>query len=222
MPSLESKLAFVLNHRSQWRDKSDNNPVKGTLALIQNELTQELENVGKDKFPEIDKLVIGKFDSATYQSTLQFVKVLKSYYQLRGSNAQKDKETLVASLTDTPEKLAAYSGNIMRYQNEAVIEMVENSNSPVRILEWDGQLVQKIYPIYFDSHRPKNRFDFTANFYNPTKHFMGRYFDTFYFNISIIWTMSLLLYVALYFDLLKRGVQSIENRIKYRKRENKF
>lgn len=222
IPSLESKLAFVLNHRGQWRDKSDSNPVKETLALIQNELTYELKKVGEDKFPEIDKLVVGKFDSTTYQSTLQFVRVLKSYYQLRGSNAQNDREALVASLTDTPEKLAAYNSNIMKYQNEAVTEMVENSNSPVRILEWDGQLVQKIYPIYFDSHRPKNQFDFTANFYNPTKHFMGKHFDTFYFNISIIWTMSLLLYVALYFDLLKRGVQSIENRIKYRKRENKF
>jgi len=222
VPSLESKLAFVLNHRSQWRDKSDNNPVKETLELIQNELRLELKKVGEDKFPQVDKLVVGKFDSATYQSTVQFVKVLKSYYQLRGNNAIKDREDLIASLTDTPQKLAAYNDNIMKYKNEAVTQMVENSNDPVRILEWQGQLVQKIYPVYFDDHRPRNKLDFTANFYNPTKHFLGRHFDTFYFNISIIWFMSLLLYVALYFDLLKRGVQSIENRIKYRKRDKMF
>jgi hypothetical protein len=167
-------------------------------------------------------LVIGKFDSTTYQNTVQFVKVLKSYYQLRGSNALKDREALVASLTDTPQKLELFNSNIMKYQNEAVTQMVENSNDPVRILEWQGQLIQKIYPVYFDDHRPRNQFDFTANFYNPTKHFLGRHFDTFYFNISIIWFMSLLLYVALYFDLLKRGVQSIENRIKYRKRDKMF
>ncbi|MEZ4945747.1 MAG: ATP-binding cassette domain-containing protein [Cyclobacteriaceae bacterium] len=222
IPSLESKLTFVLNHRNQWRDKSDNNPVKGTLELIQNELRYELKKVGADKFPEIDKLVIGKFDSTTYQNTVHFVKVLKSYYQLRGRNALKDREALVASLTDTPQKLEIFNGNIMKYQNEAVTQMVENSNDPVRILEWQGQLIQKIYPVYFDDHRPRNQFDFTANFYNPTKHFLGRHFDTFYFNISIIWVMSLLLYVALYFDLLKRGVQSIENRIKYRKRDKMF
>jgi ABC-type multidrug transport system ATPase subunit len=222
IPSLESKLTFVLNHRNQWRDKSDNNPVKGTLELIQNELRYELKKIGTDKFPEIDKLVIGKFDSTTYQNTVQFVKVLKSYYQLRGSNALKDREALVASLTDTPQKLELFNSNIMKYQNEAVTQMVENSNDPVRILEWQGQLIQKIYPVYFDDHRPRNQFDFTANFYNPTKHFLGRHFDTFYFNISIIWFMSLLLYVALYFDLLKRGVQSIENRIKYRKRDKMF
>ncbi|MGB4972752.1 MAG: ATP-binding cassette domain-containing protein, partial [Cyclobacteriaceae bacterium] len=222
VPSLESKLAFVLNHRSQWRDRNDNNPVKETLELIQNELRYELNKVGEDKFPQIDKLVIGKFDSATYQSTVQFVKVLKSYYQLRGNNAINEREDLIASLTDTPQKLAAYNDNIMKYKNEAVTQMVENSNDPVRILEWQGQLVQKIYPVYFDDHRPRNKLDFTANFYNPTKHFLGRHYDTFYFNISIIWFMSLLLYIALYFDLLKRGVQSIENRIKYRKRDKMF
>lgn len=222
IPSLESKLAFVLNHRNQWRDKSDNNPVKETLKLIQNELMLELKNVGEDKFPQIDKLVIGKFDSTTYQSTLQFVRVLKSYYQLRGNNAQKDREALVASLTDTPQKLEEYNNKKMKYQNEAVTQMVENSNDPVRILEWQGKLIQKIYPIYFEDHRPHNKFDFTANFYNPTKHFLGRHFDTLYFNISIIWFMSLMLYIALYFDLLKRGVQSVENRIKYRKRDKMF
>ncbi|HNP96148.1 MAG TPA: hypothetical protein PKJ63_10980, partial [Cyclobacteriaceae bacterium] len=76
--------------------------------------------------------------------------------------------------------------------------------------------------IYFDQHRPKNPFDFSANFYTPTKHFLGEKYDTLYFNIGVIWMFSLILYVTLYFDLLKRGVQSIENRIKYRKRDKNF
>ncbi len=222
IPSLESKLAFVLNHRSQWRDRSDRNPVKETLELMQSELGNELKYVGNDKFPELDKLIIGKFDSTTYQKTLQFVKTLKAYYQLRGNNATKDKEFIITSMTDTPEKLDAYHRAIMKFQNESVTDMVENSNDPVRILEWDGQLVQKIYPIYFDDHRPKHKLDISANFYTPSKHFWGHYYDTFYFNIAIIWVMCIVLYITLYFDLLKRGVQSIENRIKYSKRDKKY
>ncbi len=222
IPTLETKLAFVLNHRSQWRDRSDNNPVKETLALLQRELKHELRHVGEDKFPEWNKLEIGKFDSTTYQNTAHFVRTLKAYYQLRGNNAMKEREAIVASLTDTPEKLAHYNESMMKFKNENVTRMVENSNDPVRILEWKGNLIQKIYPIYFDEHKPKNRFDFSANFYNPTKHFLGRQFDTFYFNISVIWFMSFILYVTLYFDLLKRGVQSIGNRIKYRKRDKNF
>ncbi|GAB1446009.1 ATP-binding cassette domain-containing protein [Flammeovirgaceae bacterium] len=222
IPTLESKLAFVRNHRSQWRDINDNNPVKEALQLIRNELAREVQIVGADKFPELDKLVIGKFDSVAYDNTDRFVETLKRYYQLRGNDAKKEKELMIDSLTDTPEKLKAYNGAILKYQNESVTQMVENLNSPVRILEWNGELIQKIYPIYFNDHRPKNSFDFSANFYSPTKKFLGRYHDTFYFNISIIWFMSLVLYIILYFDMLKRGVESIGNRIKYRKRDKKF
>lgn len=222
IPTLETKLAYVLNHRSQWRDNSDRSEVRKSLQLLHDELSHELRFVGTDKFPEIDKLTVGKFDSATYQQTNKFLTVLKAYYGLRSKNAVEKREALISSLTDTPEKAALYQQNRMRYLNESVTRMVEHSTDQVRILEWDGQLVQKIYPIYFMDHRPTNQFDFTANFYNPTKQFMGREYDTLYFNISVIWAMSVLLYIALYFDLLKRLVQSVENRIKYRKRDRNF
>ncbi len=222
IPSLESKLAFVRNHRSQWRDKSDDNPVAEALQLMRNELEREVRTVGADKFPELGKLVIGQFDSATYDNTVRFVEILKRYYQIRSNDAMKEKEALIDSLTDTPEKLKAYNDAMLKYQNESVTLMVENINDPVRILEWNGELVQKIYPIYFNDHRPRNLFDFSANFYTPTKHFLGKYYDTFYFNIGMIWFMSLVLYIMLYFNILKRGVESIGNRIKYRKRDKKF
>lgn len=222
IPTLESKLTFVLNHRNQWRDRSDKNPVKNTLALLKNELTNEVALVGSDKFTSLDKLAIGKFDSLTYLQTAKFITTLKAYYQIRGNNAIANRDSLIASMTNTAEKLLTFNQAKMKYQNENVTRMVENSNDPVRILEWKGQLIQKIYPIYFDEHRPMNQFDFSANFYNPTKHFMGKNYDTLYFNITVIWCMTIILYVTLYFDLLKRGVQSIENRIKYKKRDKNF
>ena len=222
IPSLESELAFVRTHRSQWRDRSDGNPVRESLQLIRKELAREVKAVGTDKFPELDKLVIGQFDSAAYDKTVRFVEVLKRYYQLRSNDAVLEKEAMIDSMTNTPQKLEAYNAAIQKYQNESVKQMVENLNDPVRILKWNGELVQKIYPIYFNDHRPKNPFDFSANFYAPTKHFLGKYFDTFYFNISVIWAMSMMLYVMLYFDILKRVVESIGNRIKYRKRDKKF
>jgi ABC transport system ATP-binding/permease protein len=88
----------------------------------------------------------------------------------------------------------------------------------VRIAEWEGELVQKIYPIYFDDHRPANGFDFRENFYVPTKYFLGNKYDTLYFNIAIIWSMTLLLYVALYFEGLKKLVHSLEMRRRYKKK----
>ena len=40
----------------------------------------------------------------------------------------------------------------------------------------------------------------------PRKWFCGRYYDTFSFNIVILWLFSLVCYVTLYFDVLKKLV----------------
>ncbi len=219
IPTLESKLALVLNNRGHWRDP-ENQTVSNALGLLHNEIVSELENVGKDKLLEVESLAVGKFDSTVYQKTSDFLKVLKKYYNLRWNNAQTEHEIRVTQMTDTPEKMVAYEAMKKRYQNEAVTKMVENSKQ-LRIVEWEGELVQKIYPIYAEDHHPKHQFDFAANFFVPTKHFMGKIFDTLFFNVTIIWVMCLILYAALYYELLKKVVHAFEMRRKYYWRKNR-
>jgi ABC-type multidrug transport system ATPase subunit len=215
IPTLQSKLAEVVNNRTQWRNRNANNPVAKSLALLQSELRHELEQFPDNKFPEVDRLVVGKFDSVTYVKTNQFLNLLKEYYNVKLSKANRDREEKIAEMTNTPEKFAAFNLMKEQYQNEAVTTLVENTGSPVRIVEWKGELLQKIYPIYADDPRPSNRFDFRAAFYSPVKHFMGTQFNTLYFNITIIWLMTILLYVTLYFELLKKLVNSVEMWRKY-------
>ncbi len=223
VPALESKLTYVLNHPGDWRT-GRNASVAAALDLLRNEISDEIERVGTEKFPEVDHLITGKFDSVVYKQTKDFLSVLRRYYGIRSSNAKKEREELVASLTDTPEKLKKFEEMHLKYENSSVISMVENSNEINRIVEWEGRFIQRFYPIYFEDHRPRNRFDFQANFFVPTKYFLGRVFDTFYFNLCVIWAMTILLYLTLYFDLLKKGVHALEMWRKYRKKNitNKF
>lgn len=219
LPALESKLAFVLNHRGDWRNKSEENQTYQALHLLHNEIANELLYVGKERLPEVDKLAPGKFDSAVYVKTHKFLITLKEYYGIRSKNAMNDREKLTTQLTSTPELKAQYDAMRLKYQNESVNQMVERSNETVRIAEWKGELVQKIYPIYFEDHRPNHFLDFRENFYVPAKYFWGRKIDTLYFNIGMIWAMTVLLYVALYFDLLKKLVRALEMRRKYRNKK---
>ncbi len=219
IPTLESKLAFVVNNGSRWRDRSENNPVKSSLDILRSEIQHELTLIGKDRFQYLDKLQLGKFDSLTYHKTDTFLRVLKKFYGNRWKKADEEKQSAVLALTDTPEKQKLYDLSRMRFENESVTTMVENSNEPKRILEWDGQLVQKVSPIFFDDHRPIHYFDFSANFYVPTKYFAGQKYDTFYFNLAMIWFFSLSLYVTLYFEILKRFIKALENYRKYRRKD---
>ncbi len=214
LPTLESKLSDVINHPEDWRNQREGNKIKATLDLLRNELTHESGIVGKG-MPEINKLEVGKFDSAAYLKVNQFLKTLKEFYSIRSRHAQANKEKLLAQLTDDDEKKVAYEKLKMKYQNDAVTKMVENTQSQVRIIDWDGELIQKIYPIYFNEHRPSHFMDFRDNFYIPAKYFAGQKFDTLYFNLSVIWLMIVVLYVSLYFELLKKAVIGFAMRRKY-------
>jgi ABC transport system ATP-binding/permease protein len=219
LPALESRLAYVVNHRNEWRNAGEESQTRKAMDLLRNEIKNELRYVGEERLPEVEKLQIGKFDSTAFRKTQQFLVTLKEYYGIRYKNAMTEKEKLMMSLTGSQEDKTKFAELNKRYQNESVINLVENSNNSVRIAEWKGELVQKIYPIYFEDHRPAHVLDFRENFYVPAKYFWGKKYDTLYFNITIIWLMTALLYVTLYFESLKKLVHSFEMRRKYKQKK---
>lgn len=215
IPELESRLAYCLNNRAEWQNRNAEKMVN-SLMLLKNEIQNELKFIGEDKFPEVNRLVMGKLDSTVLEKTSKFLSALRQYYILKMNRASEQKEKLIAMLTDTPAKAAQYEAQRNRYANKAVADAVENISSPERIVEYNGTLVQKIYPIYLDDHKPSNKLDFSANLYQPTKHFAGFYFVTLYFNLAIVWCMTLLLFITLYGDVLKRLIKRLEGSRKYR------
>lgn len=217
IPKLETELAYCLANRTHWRNQKHER-MGSSLALLRNEIGYELDQVGRDNFPEVDRLAIGKFDSTVYAKSMKFLSTLKIYYTRKQARAMQEKEALIASLTDTPEKAARFAKDRSRYQNERVSTAVKNTATLDRVVEYEGRLIQKIYPIYFDDHKPAHAFDFSANLFQPTKHLLGSTFDTVYFNITVIWFMTVVLFITLYFDLLKKFMNLFEYK-KYRRRE---
>jgi ABC transport system ATP-binding/permease protein len=218
IPALESKLAYAFNNRAHWRNPRHEG-VNNALNLLQQEIGRELKHVGANNFKEVDKLSTTSFDSSVYQNTSRFLITLKQFYSNRMNAYGNKKEALIDSLTNTKEKQQKYDAERSRYVNKAVSDAVRNITTSDRIVEYNGSLIQKIYPIYVVDHSPRSPMDFSANLYQPTKHFLGRYFDTLAFNIAIIWAMTILLFIALYFDLLKKLVKVLENNRKYRRKD---
>lgn len=217
--NLNSKLSIVFNNQSKWRDQSPNNPVKKSLDLLRKEIGYELQKFGADRFPYLDRLQIGKFDMVTYHKTDTFLLTLEKVYLNRSLKADSAKQALVNALTSSPQLDSAFQEARKRYQNEKVNEIVENRTAPKQIIELEGELYQKASPIFFNDHRPSNWFDFRAIFYSPTKYFAGSLHDTLYFNLAVIWTITALFYVALYFEILKKVVNSFQMYRKYRRKD---
>jgi ABC-type multidrug transport system ATPase subunit len=218
IPTLESKLAFALHKRSSWRNEQDQEMV-AALNLLQREIRHELAKVGEDRLPEVARLTIGEFDSTVYNRSASFLRTLKQFYTNKMSRALAEKDAKINRMTATAESRDLFHERKGQYVNEAVSDAVKNISSAERVVEYEGRLVQKIFPIYIDEHRPMNYFDFSANLYQPNKHLAGMYFDTLFFNIAVIWSMTLFLFITLYFDVLRKVIELLEGNRKYRRRE---
>lgn len=208
IPEIETRLQYCLNNfRSSNPDSKEK--VEHNLSLIKHEVSKELEDTGQT-LKQMDDLSLNKFDSSTYEAISGYLENLKKYYVNRYNSVDQKKEKKIFELTNTPENQSKFNLFREKYHNETIAELVKNLTETHRIIEQDGKLIQKIYPIYKDPD-PEHAVDFDAQFYMPAKHFLNQNIDTFYFNTGVIWSMTLGLALALYFDVLRKIIDGIGN-----------
>ncbi len=205
IPRLQSELDFVNFHYKSDKNE-DKTKVIYSLKTIKNELEKELSKIGRDKFPEIDQLNIDDFDERTFENTKEFLANLKSFYNLKANRAGQRKTEILQNKFKGKEGEMEMMEIRNNHENDAVSLVVKNTATEHRILEHRNQLVQKLYPIYLEPEFPSHVLDFRAQFYTPTKHFLGVLWSTENFNVIVIWSMSVFLAIALYFDWLKKLV----------------
>ncbi|UII20655.1 ATP-binding cassette domain-containing protein [Fulvivirga ligni] len=202
IPTLETKLEYCLNNHKNESD-SIQTIINENLELLSSEISGELKVIGEDKF---DVNVLQKsFSYDIYESTSQFLKNLHAFYSRRYNKADKEKDRIITGMTETIEERNAFDQLKNEYHNEAIADIVKNQNDPHRIIESEGQLIQKVFPIYKDPD-PSGFLDYGEQFYVPKKHLFNRFFDTVVFNIAVIWMMSIFLIISLYFDVLRKIV----------------
>ena len=222
IPKLLTKLSNVSNYVGAGRQDNIKS-VEKDFRVLQNELKERLIDVGPGKFKDIENLTLAGFTPEVHENTKNFIDDLNRMYSTRYKRLNYRREKLVTEMTDTKEKRTAFNAMRNSYTNSGVDILVKNENSLIKIIESKDRLVQKQYPVFSDPH-PVNLFDFTAQFYTPTKYFLGYTFSTVWFNIIAIWVMSLILWVTLYFDIFQKIVKSIEDlsMAAKRKRANYF
>jgi len=205
IPILESNLEANFKYLRDTSEYSEDE-IRENFALLRNEIGKELKLVGSEQLPVYNQLNIQDFDSALYYKTGEFLDALRQFYQNRYSKATEKKDSIVQTMTDTPQEFEQFQTMKRKYKNKTVEDLVYNKTTAERILEKNGRLIQKVYPIYYDPRHPEHPLDFRTKFFAPKKYFFGLYLDTLYFNLGVIWAMTLFLFITLYLELLRKAV----------------
>ena len=186
--------------------KTDNIPkATHTLKVLQNEVKKQMTIYGADSFTPGWQTVNPEQFYSIDDQIIELINTIKNIHAQRRAEATQKKEEFLAvqENTSTKEHLLEQQ---KEYTNHRLSQVVKLLNSPTYIAEEDESLVQMIYTIYTDP-TPEHFFDFRTRLFYPTKHFAGYYFSTLYFNVGIIWLMSILLFIAVYFNIFKKIIR---------------
>ncbi len=141
---------------------------------------------------------IKSFENTTAKEINNSLQTIKDYYIRLYNIFARLKNQKIARFRNKENGKILFIEQRDNYQNESLNDLVKNKDELNKIIEFEEQLVQKSDPIYRDAKK------FRAHFFAPSKQFFGYSLDTFWINIFVILGMTFILFISLYFDLLKR------------------
>ena len=169
------------------------------LVLIKNEM-QKLDNeIHFQPFKEINKLNADQFNFNIADIAKDHLNQLKTYYSDSSEVLQKKKDKIINDISRQNGEDFLYDQK-MKYHNKSLEALVLNSEAKDFYRETPVSIMQKVVPVYKDPDFNNGR----AHFLASQKRIGGKSFDTFWFDLSVIWLMCMVLYFALYFDWLRK------------------
>lgn len=178
------------------------------IVLLRNEIIREMkygESRKSVQFIYFDQLNPRDFNFETSEYVREYIMALKEFYSERYNLASEKKDAMIEALRNH-EKGDLYEKLNNSYYNENLADIVLNSIEKQKIIRKDNRLIQNYDKIFMYPSRA-NKYDFRTHFYAPKKQFMGNMYPTFWFNLIVLWKFTIIMYLVLYFDILKKGLE---------------
>jgi ABC-type multidrug transport system ATPase subunit len=176
------------------------------IPLLYNEV-QELSRFLKiSPYESIDSLIIGGFNKSIAISLTSYLKHCRSISLKLLSNAQDAKDSKMQQLHKQYSNLSNVVALKEKYYNNSLADQVLNKSESDKIIEENQQLFRKYEPVF---QVPQSKFG-RSHFYAPLKRIGNIYIDTYWFNVFVIWLMSIIFYIVLARNWIYRLIKNLQ------------
>lgn len=163
------------------------------------------EETGLSCRDALSSLCHNEISKEDFNSVVTYIDSLQKICRGRFIRYSDRRDAITDSLVNVYGKAGLLKEKENNY-NESLADIVLNRNVMKKSYETSEMIIQKSDPVLMlpGSHYGR------AQFYAPCK-IIGRWeIDTLWFNVFIVWLMSAVMFVTLYFNILKKFVDAIE------------
>ncbi len=153
-----------------------------------------------------DKLDISTFSESSVREARGYLQSITSFYQKRKNELMSKKDGEITRLIKQMGGRDAFLQFRDDHYNTGLADLVENKKEINKTVEYNNRIIRKYEPIFMVPTSRTGR----AHFYSPVKIIGNRTVDTLWFNIMAIWMMTIILYLSLYFNLLRKSIDFMD------------
>jgi len=199
--------AIIDDCEGNMSNKSEVLNLKSKLLTISNELKDESQQSGIT-FTDIESLNESNISAALISKLRRHVILIVDFYKVKNLTALKQKENTMKQLVPNDASIKAFTVWKQNNENQTIADLVKNITQEIRIEEIDNHLLQLNDNIF---HSPSKSSLINAHFYTPEKVWFGKYYNTFWINIIVIWCFSIVLAITLYFNAFANVFKTLGN-----------
>ncbi len=203
IPTLKAKtdVCLTAGKSQEYHDDTESNLQK--IAFHVNDLST-ITGINPGNW--VNKLNYKDFNESVAIDTKSYLDSLKTNFRLKSRLISYSRDSLIKQISD---RMGANKFIKLREENynENLANFLLNRLTVSKIYDTGKQLIQKADPVFM---RPGSKFG-RAHYYAPYKQIGKWKIDTMYFNLVAIWLMIFFLFVALYYNLLKRFIRLLES-----------
>lgn len=154
----------------------------------------------------LQKLTYDSFNQSVASETRTCIDSLRKYFLLESTVLMHQKDSISYSIV---AKIGEdrFIELKEKHFNENLAEIVLNNLSKIKIYDSGERFIQKTDPVYMPPGSRHGR----SHFFAPYKQLGNLKINTLVFNVLAIWLMVIVLFVTLYFDLLKKLLVLLES-----------
>lgn len=200
IPNLQSRINEV---KKNIKLEENTDKIKKNLLIIKNGI-QDLMKAGNNKFTDFENLNINNFNDEVGINAWNYLDKLREKYDEKQFEANEQRDKIFQRLKKELGSRDAVYELKESYHNKRLEEILQNKSEIDKIVVSNNRLFQTKDPIFMNPIHNNGR----AHFYAPVKKIGNYEIDTLWFNVIFIWVTTILFYILLIFDVLRKMLES--------------
>jgi ABC transport system ATP-binding/permease protein len=193
-------IEIAVDTKDLFRNNTDSFRYMNNLMVMKSELKKISEDADLPIPTSTDSLDTKLYRPSLNTSITEFLDKATAVYRFRYNKAVAERDAVYSELVSAmggPDELIRFKQD---YYNKQLASVVINEKEIRNYSVHDGEMV----PIKDAIYRDPSTHSWRSHFYAPVKMFFDQKIDTYWFDLAVIWIFSGLLFILLYYDVIRR------------------